>query len=123
MKMVYAAVVLAASLFGGIAQAEVQKFSGKINQMVKLCMQEQDDFAEAACQGFVLGVVTTTRQYTALKQISPTFCISRDIDIDELVAAYRQYLNQNRARNYFPAATLAIAAFMESYPCLQETAS
>lgn len=119
MRIVYAVVVLAALLLAGIAQAEVQKSSGKINQMVKLCIEEQDEYAGAACQGFVLGVVNTTRQYAATKKISPVFCISRDIDIIELVTVYRSYLKQNRARNYFPAAALAISAFVERYPCQQ----
>jgi hypothetical protein len=105
-----------------MVQAEVQKSSGKIDKMVKLCLQEQDEYAEGACQGFVLGVVTATRQYAALKQISPSFCISRDIDINELVAVYRLYLNQVPARSSFPAAMLAITAFGERYPCQQKAA-
>ena len=46
--------------------------------------------------------------------------IPRDIDINELVVAYREYLSQTRARNYFPATALAISAFIERYPCQQQ---
>lgn len=117
MNKFYMAALITISLLGNVAQAEVQKAPNNINQMVKTCMDMQDEFANAVCQGFVLGVINSTRLYGSTRQITPVFCVPKDESVDDILEAYRTYLRKNRAIKHFPAAALAIAAFETAYPC------
>ena len=99
------------------AQAGVQTVSLKSSQMVKTCSVENETVADAACQGFVLGVADTTAFYGAGKLMTPPFCIPRETAPGELVAVFRDYLKKHRGIKHFPAAALAITAFKGAFPC------
>ena len=99
------------------AQAVVQTVSLKSSQMVKTCTIKNEEVADAACQGFVLGVADTTAFYGGGKLMTPPFCIPRETAPGELVAVFRGYLNKSRGIKHFPAAALAITAFKDAFPC------
>ena len=107
----------AALLPAGIVHAEVQKAPPNVNEMVKLCSVETGEAADAACQGFVLGVIETSGLYATTKLMAPAFCIPKEVTLAEVVAKYRDYLKKNREIKHFPAAALAVSAFKESFPC------
>lgn len=91
--------------------------SPKSNRMVKLCAAQDTEVADAACQAFVEGVAGATAFYGAAQQMTLPFCIPATTTSAELVAVYRDYLDDNHALRQFSAAALAISAFRARFPC------
>jgi hypothetical protein len=116
MRIVIAAVLIAASMQAGFAQA-IQMASPESNKMVKTCLLQEGDVADATCHAFVLGVADTTAFYGAVQQMTPPFCIPGELAPGEMVAIYRDYLKEHHALRQFSAAALAVSAFKEAYPC------
>ena len=116
MRRVFTAVLIAASMQAGFVQA-IQMASPKSNKMVKTCLLQEGEVADATCQAFVLGVADTTAFYGAAQQMTPPFCIPHDTTAADLVAVYRDYLKDNHSLKQFSAAALAVSAFKNAYPC------
>ena len=116
MKNWFTVVLVVASLQTGFAQA-IQMASPTSNKMVKTCLVQEGEVADATCQAFVLGVAEATAFYGAAQQLAPAFCIPHQTTSAEMVAAYRNYLKENHALKQFSAAALAVSAFKETYPC------
>lgn len=116
MRKVFTAVLMAASMQAGFAQA-IQMASPASNKMVKTCLGDEGELANAACQAFVLGVADTTAFYGAAQQMTSPFCIPQGAAPAELLAVYRAYLKDNHSLRPFSAAALAVSAFKNAYPC------
>jgi hypothetical protein len=76
MRIVIAAVLIAASMQAGFAQA-IQMASPESNKMVKTCLLQEGDVADATCHAFVLGVADTTAFYGAVQQMTPPYVAQR----------------------------------------------
>ena len=111
--------IAAVVLLANVTQAGVQKAPPDMNRMVKLCLANQEELADAACRAFVSGVVETSRLYATTGQMPAAFCPPADGPPGDPVAVYRAYLSKNMALKHFPAAALAVSAFKEAYPCPQ----
>ena len=116
MRTVFKAALIVASMQTGFAQA-IQMASPESNKMVKTCLVQEGEVAEAACQAFVLGVADTTVFYGAAQQMTPPFCIPQETTSAELVTVYRDYLKDNHSLKQFSAAALAVSALKNAYPC------
>ena len=116
MRVVFTAVLMVASMHAGLSQA-IQTVSPISSKMVKTCLVQEGEVAEATCQAFVLGVAETTAFYGAAQQMAPAFCIPQGITSVEMVAVYRDYLKEHHVLKQFSAAALAVSAFKEGYPC------
>ena len=116
MRIIIAAVFIAASMLAGFAQA-IQMASPESNKIVKTCLVREGEVADATCQAFVLGVADTTAFYGAAQQMTPPFCIPGEIAPGEMVAVYRDYLREHHVLRQFSAAALVVSAFKQAYPC------
>lgn len=117
MKKFMVPLLAVASLTGGLATAGVQKAPPNTNQMVKLCTLDTGEVADALCRGFVLGVIQTTSLYVTTTSMAAPFCVPQGADPAKLLSVYREYLGKNHELKHFPAASLAVSAFTEAFPC------
>ena len=111
------AIVAAVLMLASPVHAGVQKAPENGSRMVKICTREKGEIAEATGQGFVIGVIEATRTYVASHSMPAPFCISKEIELSEIVAVYTNYLRENHALKHFPASMLAVSAFKEAFPC------
>ena len=116
MRIIIAAILVVAFMQAGFAQA-IQMASPKSNKIVKICLAQDGEVADAPCQAFVLGVADTTAFYGAAQQMTAPFCIPGELAPGELVAVYRDYLKEHHALRQFSAAALAVSALKEAYAC------
>jgi hypothetical protein len=116
MRTVFTLVFIAAAMQAGFAQA-IQMASPQSNKIVKTCLIQGEEVAEATCRAFIIGVADTTMFYSTAQQMTPQFCIPHNTDAGDLVAVYRDYLRSNHSLKQFSAAALAVSAFKNAYPC------